>query len=753
MDRIYITLLCLSLLAFASPFALTAQSSGSKNSNNNHVENGHVIIGTRMPNNIESFRLFKELKLGNGILTFLPEDKQEIMALAKFCRENQIYLNLWEVVYRGSHQVGYGWGKKVPLEKYFSKKEFDSFIDEASPFYLGRYVMGEIGLILYGPQNYEVEWSGTGRAWQNLPSVQTMDEAKRAYTDYVGKHYSFEKRISKGPLINIDAGMTFKYRITPDEFALETMPGDPHLMHACIRGAARAFDKPWGTHIAMHNYGGVSLDPLWQKRWKTSIYYSYISGAQFILKETPPLRYRQIPGDPVRGFHSPEMKHSRQILLEAYQFANIHTRPPEGPMIKIGIVYGNNDGTPGLWNRVAWGQYGDEKWREGPAERSWNLVDKFYRKENWSNETVQGEIDFSGNPPYGQYDVVPVEAPIDQLQQYSALVFLGWNTMTEDIYEKLKKYVANGGHLVMYLPHLNIETDRAKGIKLFRNGDFRDLFGARIYGKGWRKIQGMKCMAASSLKSYHFPKWRISTDPRFIGLYTPARVELSGGHVISGYSDTYRIDRDILESRPVLIENNLGKGTAFLVAVYEFPADEGMIRFSKDLLRTVLQGEQADIRLISSDRIRYAVYKGNLQESKGQYEVIYMLNTDPDVSGLARLWIRGKISKEFILPSNELRLAYLCGDILLIPEQKTVDLAEWKPGKKKDTFRFFSATGQEFDLFNMGDNPHDVSINGKTATCMPGTHVKMNIAKATDPSRAQFFADDFLAEPVVDYDK
>lgn len=740
---VFFSLLFVNLLSFD----VKAQSS----SVNNKADKAPVIIGSMMGSTVADFRLFKKLKLGNGILTFLPEDYQESMAMAKFCHDNKIYLNFWEFVYRSTHQFGWGWGKRISRENFYSKAKVDAIIDAAGPYYFGRYTIGEIGLMLYGPETYEVEWRG--ETWPNLQAVTTMDEAKNAYINYARPRIDFDRTISKGPLVNVEAGMTFKYLAQAglDKLCLEMMPGDPHLLLASIRGAARAFDKPWGTHIAMEHYGGISLDELWQKRWKTAVYYSYLSGAQFIWKETSPFFYSERPWEPRRGFNSPEMKRSRLTLREAYQFASIHTRPPNGPKVKIGIVYGNNDGTPGLWNRVAWGQYGDEKWREGSAERSWNLVNKFYRKETWSNEKVQGDIDFSGNPPYGQYDVVPVEASIDRLQKYSVLIFLGWNTMTEEIYNKLKEYVTNGGHLVMYLPHLNIETDRAKEIKLFRNGDFSDLFGVQVSGKGWKKIQGMKCMAESSLKSYHFPRWRIRTDPRFIGLFTPARVKLTGGHVISGYSDSYRIDRDVLESRPILIENTIGKGTAFLVAVYEFPADEGMIRFSRDLLRTVIQGEQADIRLMSSDRIRYSVYEGEIPGSKDNYEIVYMLNTDPDVSSLAKLWIRGYVSEEFILPANELRLAYLCGDLLLIPEQKTVDLASWHPGEKQDKFKFFSAVEQKFDVFNMGDHPHDISINGITFTCSPKKHKAVKIGKAVDPSRQKFFADDFLVEPKVDY--
>ncbi len=742
---LFIALLSLFLTSLAGS-NVKAQSPG----NGGKEGNAPVIIGSMMKGTLEDFQLFKKLKLGNGILTFLPKDKQGTMAMARFCYENKIYLNFWEVVYRSTHQFGWGWGKRIPRDKFYSKKEFDAIIDAAGPYYFGRYTIGEIGLMLYGPQSYEVEWRGD--TWPNLQAVSTMEEAKNAYINYARQWIDYDRTISKGPLVNVEAGMTFKY-LAPaglDKLCLEMMPGDPQLLLASIRGAGKAFGKPWGTHIAMEHYGGVSLDELWQKRWKTAIYYSYISGAQFIWKETSPFFYSERSWEPRRGFNSPEMKQARQTLREAYQFVSIHTRPANGPKVKLGIVYGNNDGSPGLWNRVAWGQYGDEKWLEGPAERGWNLVNKLSRKEEWSSEKVQGEKDFSGNPPYGQYDVVPIEAPLDVLQQYSALVFLGWNNMTEKIYEKLKAYVNNGGHLVMYLQHLNTEPDRGKEVKLFRNGDFTDLFGAKIFGPGKKEIQGIKCMAESSLKSYRFPLWRIRTDPRFLGLFTPARVQLTGGRVISGFSDSYKIQKNQLESRPVLIENTLGKGTAFLVAVYEFPADEGIIRFTRDMLRTVLQGEQADIRLLSNDRIRYAVYEGENAGLKDKYKVIYLLNTDPDVSALVKMWIRGKVTEAFIVPAGELRLAYLCGDLLLIPEQKTVDLANWNHGKKRDSFKFFSATEQKFDVFNMGNQPHEISINGQSLTCHPDGHTVIKVAKTADPSREAFFADDFLTEPEVD---
>ena len=707
-----------------------------------------------MPPGLEHLRLLRKLKLGDAILTQIPRQKEQALALAKYCRENKIYLCFSEFLFRGGFNLCYAWRERIRRGQFHSKADIDEVIDTAGEYYFGRFCIGEIGAVLYGPTKaYAAEWRGNH--WSNLPPLRTMAEARDAYVAYVKQFLDYERReLGKGPLLNVEAGMVFKYHAAAgiDVFCLEVMPGDPHLMHAAVRGAARAFDKPWGVHIAMTCYGGVHLDELWQKRWKTSLYYSYISGAQSIWPESGHLTYNQNNRQKF-GFKSREMKRVRRTLREAYQFAHIHTRPPHGPLMRVGVVHGNHDGAPGLWNPVVWGQYKGRKWLEGPAERGWRFVDKFFRREDWPKETVQGEMDFSGNPPYGQYDVVPIEAELQVLRKYACLAFLGWNTMTPQIYNKLKQYVRNGGHLVMYLPHLSTEADRGKAVRLFRNGDFTDLFGVKILGKRTRKLQGINCLADSSLKAYRFPRWRVSTDPRFIGLFTPARLKRTTARVISGYCDHYRTTEEELTRQPILVENSLGRGKAFLVAAYEFPADEGLIHFAADILRVVLQGEQGHIRLLSSDRIRYAVYEGSAPGSRKKYEVVYLLNTDPDCDAPARLWIRGRMSKPITVPANELRVAYLCGDVLLLPEQKMIDLAVWETDAKRESFGFFTAAAQDLEIQNLGDAACHVSVNRVTCTCKPGVPKRLLLRREVDPARKQFFAPDFLDEPRVTWTK
>ena len=713
-----------------------------------------VLIGSSIPSGVEQLRVHKAIKQGDIVLTIMPSQKAEALAVANYCRENQIYLCFAEFLQRGGVGNRTYSGQYSPGQ-FYSRADVKEIIDAAGEYFFARITLGEIGGVLYWPKAYTINNRKRAGGFQNLPACETMTEAQAAYVAYCKKWLDYDReKMGPGPLMIVDSSLLSKYQAMAgvDKLCLEVLPGDPHIMHASFRGSARAFDKPWGAHIAMQPYGGVVFDELWEKRWRTSVFYSYIAGADFIYPESGHYWY----GNDERGQHyrfaSKEMKRVRSVIREAWQFARIHQRPEGGPKTTLGVVHGNGDGTPGLWNRYAWGQYHDDsKWLEGPAERGWRFVDKFHRKESWASESVQGEEDFSGNPPYGQYDVVPIEAPLKVLQQYTCLVFLGWNTMTEEIYRKLKDYVEAGGHLLMYLPQLSTRTDRSKSMKLYRDGDFSDLFGVKIKGKFKTDMRGVNCMADSSLKSYRFPLWRINSDPRFMGNITPARVQNTGARVISGWSVTYRIALEKITSQPMIVENSVGKGKAFLVTAWEYPADEGLRSFTNDLLRVVLQGEQGEIRLLSSDRVRYAVYDGRVGGNGRKYSVIYLLNTDPDCNAQARLWVRGQKTGEFTVPANDLKLAYQCGDAVLLFADKCVDIKTWKVNNGKHVVELFSARPQKVEVHNVGKADLTVSVNGSRISCAPGEKKSLRLEKCVDPRRKEFFAPDFLSEPPVKY--
>jgi hypothetical protein len=712
--------------------------------------NNPVLIGSSIPPGADQVRLHDELKQGDIVLTILPEDFDDAIAMARECRQRGIYLCFSELLHRGSEDIGKGWRKIVARNDFFTREQMDAIVDAAGKYYFARMSIGEAGGVLYWPKAYTI--NRRVKNWENLPACQTHEQAEKAYVEYCKHWLDHERReFGKGPLMNVDSSMVFKYHCMAglDVLCLESMPGDPHLMHAAIRGAARAYHKPWGSHIAMQCYGGMCFDDLYQKRWRSSLLYSYITGAQFIYPESGHYKYFNLARKQEFGFHSKQTKRIRRDIRDAWQLARIHRRPNHEPITTLGLLHGKHDGAPGLWNRYTWGQYHDDaKWLEGPAERGWELVDRLHRKEDWPKETIQGEVDYSGNPPYGQYDAVPIEASLDDLKRYTCLVCLGWNTMTREDYDKLTAYVEQGGRLLMFLPQLSTRTDRDATMKLINNGDLSKLFGVQVKGAFDTDVRGIKCMRDASIKSWRMPLWRISTDPRFMGNFTPAKVKLAGAQVISGWSDYYPVEPADLESKPMLVEHKIGKGFAYLVTAWEYPADEGLKRFTHDLLRVVVQGEQGHIRLLGPDRVRYAVYEGKLPGSRRKVESIYLLNTDPDCDALCRLNVRGRDSGTFTIPANDLRLAYCRGDVLLIPRDKCVDIESWLDA---NSVKLFTATAQTIEVHNVGRQATSVSINGTSRTIEPGASAMIKTRKRVDPDRAAFFADDFLDEPKVRY--
>ena len=174
-----------------------------------------------------------------------------------------------------------------------------------------------------------------------------------------------------------------------------------------------------------------------------------------------------------------------------------------------------------------------------------------------------------------------------------------------------------------------------------------------------------------------------------------------------------------------------------------------MIRFTEDILRVIVQGEQGDIRLLGSDRIRYGVYDGRLPSLRRKYSVVYLLNTDLSGDALARLWVRGRMTQEFTVPAGDMRLAYQCGEVLFLPEKKCVDLSAWRISQSKHSIKLFSACDQEVEVHNVGKRKVSVSLNGLRCACPPGERRLINLKKRVDPKRKEFFAADFLQEPDV----
>ncbi len=689
-----------------------------------------LLIGASIPVGLVAIEQFIQLKLGEIVLLTLPDDRDEAIRLMQYCREKKIYVMISELQRRGDNRR---W--RCPS---LSKADVDAASAAGGEYYLGRYCIGEAGGVLYWPRSYTIDRKVNN--YENLPPVTGSREAAEKYVEYLREFIEYERReVGSGRLLNVDSSMMFKYQMQAgiDDLCLEMLPGDPHRMLPAIRGCAKSDSRFWGVHIAFGCYGGFEFDQLWLKRWRQSLYFSFLAGAEFIFPESGYYSFHY--DNKSFDFHHPVMAEARRILREFYRFGKIHYRPSDGPEVRLGIISGQYDGCPGLWNPYFWGQYQQgEEWKDSAAERSWQLTEVLTTRENPYSELYLGEHSFSGNPPCGQYDIVPAEAALEVLQQYPYLVFLGWNLMDEALHDKLLAYVRAGGELLLWLPHCNVNDQRGGPIKLFRDGDLRELFGVRIVGQRGPEVTGVKTLPGGTLP---LPVRNVRRDPVLMGNVSPAVVEICSDavQVCASFSDEHGDTVEQLQASPALIEHRLGQGKARLVTAFDYPGSDGMRPLAEHLLRVTALAGQGELRLLCSDAVRYSFCRQH-----DGLQIIYALNSEFDLSQNLRIWLGGEVSPEFSLPPSELGIFYLLDRVLLHPLDKNCQVR-----REGSALIVYSLNTQGMAMVNLGQTDAVLTLNGESCHLSPGEFRQVTVLAQCEPGKEEFSAEDYLQEPYL----
>ena len=691
------------------------------------------LVGYSYPVSVEKLEEMCALKGGNLVRGSLPKDKQEALAAVRYCREHGIRILLGEMVSRG----------ELHSSSPFSREDLREILVEAGGSLLGLYCLGEGGGILYWPKYYTI--NRAAKTWRSLESADSPADAHRKLVQYFKEFVDFQKALvgNDVPLCIVESSQILQYQKEAgiDFFVHEMCPGDPLELLPVYRGMARAFHTIWGTHIAIGWYGGIRMDELWMKRWKLTLYLSFLQGADLIYPESGHYTYMvdkwgETDGNMFDRDH-PNLLRSRRILREFQRFCMIHQRPASGPESPIAVAFGNHEGYPNLWNPYAWGQYENgSEWEAGPPENGWRLLQTLLRKENVFHETVMGTANRSGNPAGGQFDIVPVLHA--DLSNYRAVIYVGWNNMTSEQYAKLLEYVKNGGHLLIWPAHFNT-AEKRDDFQLYNDGDLTELCGIRI--KGWKKkdVRGFKFITADSLPSYELPYWGSRHDPWWMGKTTPADVELTGKdtRILAGFSYHIReYESDVL-AEPALIENRIEKGAVWTVAVAEYPGDEGAFPFAEALVRIVNAGERPDVDLLCPEQIRYSIYDTEINGVKGK--IFYLLNTETETSLGIRFQVRGRQSMEFRMEPVKFAVAYFVDDALVIPASHNMRLHRVKKEDGVLNLEFYALRDSNIEAQDFSEKPRKLLFNGKEASC----------GRNVEPDFAEYYADDFLEEPDI----
>jgi len=468
-------------------------------------------------------------------------------------------------------------------------------------------------------------------------------------------------------LVAINYAAGFDY-ILPEAYFKNVM-----MYTVNVRGAAHAYDKKtWGLwnawewqtlELDLPPYGGDA--PL--RLLKAGINFEYISGAKVILLESgnfcvntcEPNGKRFTKFETSKGtiamYDAPVTTAIRKTWGECWKTIKKDEVKHGLPEVRTAIVHGNLDGYVGWFidpnvppHTPVWAQWNaGEEWQYGAIERSWNLMTDVFLTERG---TVNGKRNrWLAGLPWGQFDVVPANIPIQKLHSYKTLIFLGWNSMTDTIYNNLIKYVKNGGSLFISVPHFNVPRDGDRkdvvddtysASNLFRGGDLRELCGVKIIGKGNQITQIIN------------GNTKLNTLPS--SSYYVANVKITGSSVNT------LISADAGMKKPLIIEHSFGKGHVFLLATWEYPGGKDsekttMEKVVSEVLRSIVKKNRGDIFITekNSDKPELnceAIAWTNFPASRQ----VSLINTDMDHSHVIDVHLKGKIQTIEIKPDGKI---------------------------------------------------------------------------------------------------
>lgn len=605
--------------------------------------------------NVETAKTILAEKLGSYTVLFAgPWNLRQFHELAEFCKENKLKFVMDEMVNRldGELKAGY---------QSLNINALNHIVAGCRDSFAGSLMMCEYGgVMLYWPQKY----INGG----NVPLSPADDfaVAEKEMIDRLKAILNYSKAMNiPEPHISIEASggvARHLYKAGIDRVDLE-VTYNPHneFFYSAVKGATMAFNKKsFGVDMAMVWYGGNQHDELWFKRWKVSLLHAFIRGANPIYAEHGLMDYKALGKD--LSINQPEVKKFRAALADFAELAEHHPRPSGFPKAKIAVLHGNLDSFAGMGQTHVWGQRHNDEMKNGTAEDSWELFNAFYQRLPWEFRYKCGDNDYSGNPPFGQVDVIPTESNLNLMRQYECLIFIGWNSMTGELYEKLTEYVKAGGHLLCAIAHLNCATSRGQPMSIINNGDMRELFGVTVDVKSPKRLSlGVKFKRNPESGNYKFPLWSQVCDPKYCdGSFPMAELKTHSADVFAVGSDNFS-DTNWNDNEIVLTSNKCGKGMTFLVNSLEYPGLPGVNGFYRDLLRFFSAAWQKELLVECSDRVRYAVYEEN------NCLVLYLLNTEENINQEALISFGGNRCVPTLLRPGELKAVYCSESLMAIP--------------------------------------------------------------------------------------
>lgn len=614
---------------------------------------GFVRIGLEIGDHLPCYETFIDYirshydleKLGFVLIYISPEEvgAELFYEWARFFTENDICFAFLYTQQRGAPA-----GRKSHL----TAEIVSTIKGIAGDYFLGD-MIGETGGMASWPEGYGNEELFPPQNFEN------MQQAKDNYIGYVKNLVELDNSFGVENVLAVEATTFSRYNFEAGVryTFLEMMCGDPEILLSSARGASRAYEREyWGCHIAHEWYGGYRQDdPLKYKRLKLAYYYAYMAGANLIYPESGDYGMRSY-GYQYEADH-PFCEEYRKNWSSFADFIRIDQRPVDGPKVSVAFLQGNLDSYVGWGGTTVWNQFGRKEWGYDAPEHSWNILKEVHKSAPWHDVTVFGENDMTHAPAYGMYDILPVEAPVEIMKQYDYLIFTGWNTMTEEIYENLKAYVYAGGKLLISAAHLNTSAARSGERQLIHDGKVADFFGCDLSAEGKDYNRGVKFIKESLIPGVLYPAaGDLDCDPICPGGFAPwSEVDMKGGRIAAFLADTFMDHMRKEEMVPALVENQYGDGVVTLLTSLDYPGANGVYNIYRAVVQEMMAASHraCPVKVLAGDHVRFAVY-----ENPEGADVLYLLNTDYNVENAVRVAIHGKEQSFTLAPLEFKRMEY-----------------------------------------------------------------------------------------------
>lgn len=466
------------------------------------------------------------------------------------------------------------------------------------------------------------------------------------------------------------------------------------------RGVARAYKLPeFGVHLAHQWYSYPHDDPAKIRRLRIALYMSYLYGAHNIYVENGTLRV--IFQDRFEQDH-PALKDCQDVHREFYRFVLAHYRTGEAE-VNIGFIQGLYDSWTSYIDNHVWGQRGRGlAWEGGWPEQSWELLTSVYplarlgALEMESDKPLHEPTGWFSTNPYGEVDLVPVEAPLEVLQDYKQLVFLGWNTMTKTTYDTLLQYVRNGGRLLLWLPHMTEQVCRDEPWRPFRGGGWEDLLGLSCSDYDLRPVRWIADeteVTAMESESGKLPVFRYN-------------VKLSGARPLAWNSEN---------KSPILTEYRLGHGIVYFVNLDCYPGFNGISAWARGLLTRLALESRPEVHVETDGSLHWVSY---IEPNSGLRRV-YILNIDW-WSGSRRATHGWIVSGSWRIPVTVLpgRLVIVTMDdnVAVIPDEPQTYIESISRGRSVTKVIFQTGVRSMVSLFSRRGIPKKIEVKGTTCT-------------------------------------